>query len=183
MSLGTFGCSLDEAFGPKSSKKKGKKLKIKDDNKLLNKILGRGDEVNTDKILPYGPINDSLSNIYDDQNETVKLQDKIKDLEQKNRDLEPNKWQHEKNQESMKVFDDIREQIRKLFDEIKDIKSSKQVEPPQHNTIETFANYNPSNKNITFDNDQFNELLLYIFTGIFLLILIDYIYKLGQKSF
>ena len=86
----------------------------------------------------------------------------------------------------MKIFEDIRAQIRKLFDEIKDIKSSKPVEniiEPPKNTIEPFANYKPFNKNITFDNDQFNELLLYIFTGIFLLILIDYIYKLGQKSF
>ena len=36
---------------------------------------------------------------------------------------------------------------------------------------------------ITFDNDQFNELLLYVFTGIFLLIMIDYIFNLGKKAF
>ena len=53
----------------------------------------------------------------------------------------------------------------------------------------TKENQNQDNKtnsiirNIIDPNDQFNELLLYIFTGIFLLILIDYIYKLGQKSF
>ena len=55
---------------------------------------------------------------------------------------------------------------------------------------EGYVNYNideniPVNKSnkISFDNDQFNELLLYIFTGIFLLILIDYIYNLGKKAF
>ena len=55
---------------------------------------------------------------------------------------------------------------------------------------EGYVNYNiDSNivknfKNkITFDNDQFNELLLYIFTGIFILIMIDYIFNLGKKAF
>ena len=32
-------------------------------------------------------------------------------------------------------------------------------------------------------NDQFNELLLYIFTGIFFIIMFDYMYKFGKKSF
>ena len=31
-------------------------------------------------------------------------------------------------------------------------------------------------------NDQFNELLLYIFTGFFLLMIYDNIYKLGRDS-
>ena len=48
----------------------------------------------------------------------------------------------------------------------------------QSRKIEPFTVNKP-----TFNNDQFNELLLYIFTGIFLLVLIDYIYKLGKKSF
>ena len=32
-------------------------------------------------------------------------------------------------------------------------------------------------------NDQFNELLLFIFTGIFFILSLDYIYKFGKKSF
>jgi len=40
------------------------------------------------------------------------------------------------------------------------------------------------NRTIKIDeNDQFNELLLYVFTGFFLLILYDNIYKLGKKSY
>ena len=54
--------------------------------------------------------------------------------------------------------------------------------------IEEFTGTHPNivqnfKSKITFDNDQFNELLLYVFTGIFLLILIDYIYNLGKKAF
>jgi hypothetical protein len=33
------------------------------------------------------------------------------------------------------------------------------------------------------DNDQLNELILYIFTGFFLLVLYDNIYRLGKKSY
>jgi hypothetical protein len=35
----------------------------------------------------------------------------------------------------------------------------------------------------TNDNDQFNELLLYIFTGFFMLLLFDNIYRLGRDSY
>ena len=55
---------------------------------------------------------------------------------------------------------------------------------------EGYVNYNINpnvvekfKSKITFDNDQFNELLLYVFTGIFLLIMIDYIFNLGKKAF
>ena len=82
----TFGCPLEDAFN-KPFKKKSKKFRNADDQ--LNKILNRGSDID-DKIIPYGPKNDSLSLSYDNNNETVKLQDKIKHLEQKNRDLEPN---------------------------------------------------------------------------------------------
>ena len=32
-------------------------------------------------------------------------------------------------------------------------------------------------------NEQFNELLLYVFTGFFLLMIYDNIYKLGKDSY
>ena len=64
------------------------------------------------------------------------------------------------------------------------------IQAPKEDIKEGYTNYNidPSivqnfKSKITFDNDQFNELLLYVFTGIFLLILIDYIYNLGKKAF
>tara|TARA_B100002019_G_scaffold285358_1_gene294218 strand:+ start:466 stop:978 length:513 start_codon:yes stop_codon:yes gene_type:complete len=40
-----------------------------------------------------------------------------------------------------------------------------------------------SKKEDIYDNEQLNELILYIFTGFFLLILYDNIYRLGKKSY
>jgi len=45
--------------------------------------------------------------------------------------------------------------------------------------IEGFTN----NSNISYVGDQLNELLLFGLMGIFILLLFDYIYKLGKKSF
>ena len=40
-----------------------------------------------------------------------------------------------------------------------------------------------TNNNISYDGDQLNELLLFGLMGIFILLLFDYIYKLGKKTF
>ena len=47
--------------------------------------------------------------------------------------------------------------------------------------VEGFTNMN--NNNISYVGDQLNELLLFGLMGIFILLLFDYIYKLGKKSF
>ena len=46
---------------------------------------------------------------------------------------------------------------------------------PPKGVQEGFGNFGP--------NEQFNELLLYIFTGFFILMLFDNIYKLGRDSY
>ena len=38
-------------------------------------------------------------------------------------------------------------------------------------------------KDIITPNEQFNELLLYVFTGFFLLMIYDNIYKLGRQTY
>ena len=50
--------------------------------------------------------------------------------------------------------------------------------PPKPNIQESYVNYGLDNS----ANDEFNQLLLYIFTGIFILFLYDNIYKLGKSS-
>jgi len=112
-----------------------------------------------------------------------------------NKDAEPNDIQREKNKESKHEMEELRLQIMDLSkvvgDLAKTIQAPKEIEPPPKKDIkEGYTNYNidPNivqnfKSKITFDNDQFNELLLYVFTGIFLLILIDYIYNLGKKAF
>ena len=41
----------------------------------------------------------------------------------------------------------------------------------------------PRTNHLTTQEEQFNELLLYMFTGFILLMLYDNIYKLGKKSY
>ena len=76
-------------------------------------------------------------------------------------------------------------QMSKQLEALKKV-TQQLIKEIQNNKVgEGFANYQSAfpRKSMTFDNEQFNEILLYVFTGIFILILIDYIYKLGKKSF
>ena len=195
--------SLDEAFSSVDSsvRKKTKKNKNKDKN-LIDKILGRGEEVdqtNIDIDRSTLPVRNSanidelnaLPFSYNENDKFVKIRQEDSLIKQKASDQEPNEWQKDQNNESKKIFEEIQLQIFNLTKEIKELKNKPKendnLENNIPNNVEGYVNYNiDTNKikrNITFDNDQFNELLLYIFTGIFLLILIDYIYKLGKKSF
>ena len=182
-------CSLDEAYNKSNTfKKKSKKLKN------VDRILERGSEIDMGgRLLRNSTNTEEVNKIpltYNNNNEYVKLKEKVDLMEQHNRDKKPNEWQNRENENSKKFFEDIQTQIFKLTQEVKELKDYKPTDEKyvQDNKIEGYVNYNIDKnllpkRNITFDNDQFNELLLYIFTGIFLLILIDYIYKLGQKSF
>ena len=189
-------CSLEEAFP--SIKKKIRKSKTRDKT-MIDKILGRGEELDqaiTDidrSELPIRNCTDinelnAIPFSYNENDKYVRIKQDESLIKQKAKDQEPNEWQAKQNDESKKIFEEIQLQIFNLTKEIKELNNTpKEKENDKPNNIEGYVNYNiDTNKikrNITFDNDQFNELLLYIFTGIFLLILIDYIYKLGKKSF
>ena len=136
----------------------------------------------------------SIADTYDKN--SLFVQERQKELlsKEKNKDLKPNEWQDQKNNESKREMDELKLQIsdlsRVVGDLAKTIQAPKEIEPSKRDIKEGYTNYNidPNivqnfKSKITFDNDQFNELLLYVFTGIFLLILIDYIYNLGKKAF
>ena len=192
--MSTLGfCNLDEAFNDSTIKKK-KKTRKSD----IDKILQRGSEIDiarNDVDRPGAmPINSTnmeeikvLPFTYDENNKYAKLQEQDNLAEQRARDQEPNEKQKKKNEEAMDFMKQIQTQILKLTEEVKNLKEKPPViQEIQDNKVkEGFANYQSAfpRKSMTFDNDQFNELLLYVFTGIFILILIDYIYKLGKKSF
>ena len=203
--MSTLGfCNLDEAFNTNSglNKKKKKHSRRTINDETMDKILGRGKEINTD-ILPGEPrpnlstdmnyVN-SIADTYDKN--SLFVQERQKELlsEEKNKDLKSNEWQDQKNNESKREMDELKMQILDLSKVVSDltktIQAPKEIEPPKRDIKEGYTNYNiePNivknfKSKITFDNDQFNELLLYVFTGIFLLILIDYIYNLGKKAF
>ena len=216
--MSTLGfCNLDEAFNTSSKlKKRGKNRYSKIDNKIddgmMEKILGRGKELEGNslpgesrpKMSTDMDYVNSLADTYDKN--SLFVQNRQKELlSESNKDLEPNKIQKEENLESKKEMEEMRMSILDLSKVVSDLANSikaPQVEPAVENVKsnernesvekikEGYVNYNIDSNivnkfksKITFDNDQFNELLLYIFTGIFLLILIDYIYNLGKKAF
>jgi len=202
-------CNLDEAFNTSSKlKKKGKgrynKMDNKIDDNMMKQILSRGEELGNSlpgeerpKMSTDMDYVNSLAETYD--NNSLFVQNKQKELlSESNRDAEPNKIQKEENLNSKKEMEEMRMNILELSNVVKDLANNinKQVEPqvedkPKEDIKEGYTNYNINpdtvqnfKSKITFDNDQFNELLLlYVFTGIFLLILIDYIYNLGKKAF
>ena len=194
-------------------KKKGKGRYSKVDNKIddatLEKILNRGREMEMD-VKPGEPrpkmstdmdyVN-SIADTYDKNSLFVKNREKDL-LSEINRDAKPNDIQDTKNAESRKEMESMRMDILELSNIVKDLAKSihrPDVEKPEpvvkepevkRDVKEGYVNYNINpnvvekfKSKITFDNDQFNELLLYVFTGIFLLIMIDYIFNLGKKAF
>ena len=199
--MSTLGfCNLDEAFNTSSSlsKKKKKHSRRTINDETMDKILGRGKEIDTD-ILPGEPrpslstdmnyVN-SIADTYDKNSLFVQKRQEELLSKEKNKDLKPNEWQDQKNDESKKVMDELKMQILDLTNVVNGLAKSIQKPSEKEYLKEGFANYNTDTNivnrlksGITFDNDQFNELLLYVFTGIFLLILIDYIYNLGKKAF
>jgi len=202
-------CNLDEAFNTSSKlKKKGKgrynKMDNKIDDNMMKQILSRGEELGNSlpgeerpKMSTDMDYVNSLAETYD--NNSLFVQNKQKELlSESNRDAEPNKIQKEENLNSKKEMEEMRMNILELSNVVKDLANNinkppviPQVEDkPKEDIKEGYTNYNINpdtvqnfKSKITFDNDQFNELLLYVFTGIFLLILIDYIYNLGKKAF
>jgi hypothetical protein len=205
-------CPLEDAFNNSSKlKKKGKGRYSKvDDTKIddatLEKILNRGREMEMD-VKPGEPrpkmstdmdyVN-SIADTYDKNSLFVKNREKDL-LSEINRDAKPNDIQDTKNAESRKEMEGMRMEILELSNIVKDLAQSihrPDVEKPEpkmdvkEDVKEGYVNYNIDSNmvnkfksKITFDNDQFNELLLYVFTGIFLLIMIDYIFNLGKKAF
>jgi len=196
-------CNLDEAFNTSSKlKKKGKnrysKVNDKMDDNIMEKILGRGKELENDvspgEVWPKMSTDmdyvNSLAETYDENSLFVK--NRQKESLALNRDSEPNKIQNAENLNSKNEMEELRMKILDLTNLVTGL--TKTIKEPIEQKVEPdikegYVNYNIDQginkfKNkITFDNDQFNELLLYVFTGIFLLILIDYIYNLGKKAF
>ena len=104
-------CSLDEAF---STKKKIRKSKNKDKN-MIDKILGRGEEIDQtvlDVDRSEIPVRnstdiDKLNAIpfsYNENDKFVKIRQDESLIKQKARDQEPNEWQKEQNNESLSFF-------------------------------------------------------------------------------
>ena len=151
----------------KPKKKKLKRKKIKDplmdpplspdemDTELLDDDNNENEELDPRRKLKGMRVSPYTDNEIHYQN--VKKQG---DLELNENILRPDR-QHQKSYENDPEYQE--------FLEFKRMKERKKI---------------TESKNIISDqNEQFNELLLYVFTGFFLLMIYDNIYKLGKDSF
>lgn len=176
-------CSLDQAFNDSSSEKKEKKKKkSKSDNfNPLSKTFVNNNR--SSNSIVENPSIDMMPNPPTPEYAAVtQVQRREEPLPVQSvpRDMPPNNLQNSLNNESIQLFKNMQEQILVLTNELNNIKNSSNssFKDERKSIVEGF-----NSKSITFDNDQFNELLLYIFTGVFMLYIIDYMYKFGKKSF
>jgi hypothetical protein len=115
-------------------------------------------------------------NLYSDSNDdNIKLSKKINTLEKKEV-IEPKEkvdvpFDAEANIVNHELFKKMEGELKKMQDELINLKNSKSDE----SIIEGFS--------LGIENDQFNELILYICTCIFFIFLFDYMYYMGRKSY
>jgi len=174
-------CELDQAFNStiKRKKKSNKSRKLNIEDELHQR--GDIDRPNLSNSLDSETIN-ALPFSYEQNEQYAKLRQEQKLEQQHNLDEKPNQMQFDMNRKFDEMVRSFESRIVKLEEfyerKIQEILENNRADHKEPRKIEPFTVNKP-----TFNNDQFNELLLYIFTGIFLLVLIDYIYKLGKKSF
>ena len=164
-------CSIEEAWGsdfakPKKKQKKKRKKPIEDsidpeilipDTREFKPADVRVPNISFEDTSGIGPYDNSYDNLmspYISQN-----QDPIND--------------------SNKKVDEYNKEIKKVSQVVTPEKDMIQISRDEYQglmnqVVEGFGN------NI---DDQFNQLLLYIFTGVFFVIMMDTMYQLGKKSY
>tara|TARA_B100000902_G_C27084899_1_gene800796 strand:- start:129 stop:566 length:438 start_codon:yes stop_codon:yes gene_type:complete len=120
----------------------------------------------------------------DMSNDNIKLSRRIRELEKREL-IKPEKSvgnpiDDEVNEINKKLFDDLdnkyREIVDKLTDEIKFLKHELfDKKGEKKDIIEGFT--------LDIQNDQFNELMLYVCTCIFFIFLFDYMFSFGKRSY
>ena len=184
--MSTLGfCEINQAFNSsfKRKKKSGKSRKLDIEDELIQRgdiYVPEVDRPNLSNSLDTETVN-ALPFTYEQNEKYAQLRQQQQLQQQQSLDQIPNQMQVDMNKKFDEMVREFESRIVKLEDfyerKIREILDNNKAEKQSRN-IEPFTLNKP-----TFNNDQFNELLLYIFTGIFLLVLIDYIYKLGKKSF
>jgi len=161
-------------FKPKKSKKLKKKEKKEEKKEERKNLIIEPDEM--DRVLldeqstsPEVKVRNLSINPYDEQNESYEEYFK-----------NPNVQRYNDNKPTSVYQRNIVSNDDSEYQEFLEYKRNKRLEK-EMNKIET-ERKNQSNLNYS-QNDQLNELMLYIFTGFFFLMLFDNIYKLGKKSY
>ena len=174
-------CNLDQAFN-NSEKSTDKKKKSKKKYKSNNY-----EEI--DQHNPYHYMNKNQKNLSNNNDMDYYKSDNFNahiindkystnidtNINYKKNNIDTNNYEIiQNNNEVLDILKNMQQEIINLTNELNIMKSNNNNK--NKNIVEEFTN-------ITFDNDNCYELLLYIFTGLLLLYLLDYLYKFGKKTF
>lgn len=153
--MSNWGCSLDDAFGQETIKirKKKKNIKMISPDKLQLENLDS--KFNDSHIQPNDPTHLGGA------------------------ELAEKKHQERKEKEHVHHSSSMVEISNEEYQAFKEYQKQRHLQAQQR-IFEGYKNFQQSSYD--FDDD-FNDVLLFGLTGIFFLIFIDYIYKLGKKSY
>ncbi len=174
---------LTEVYGSDFKEKKKKKQKKKGDSKdnskeninrvidpdEMDRVLLNGESVSPEvkirnlKINPHDEMDDHFEEYFRNDSQSNRPSNRYEDVSSYSRNI--------------KSYKDDPEY--KDFLEYKEKKRNRLLE----NEMRMIESENYSNYNQYTTNDKLNELMLYIFTGFFVLLLFDNIYKLGKRSY
>ena len=163
------GALLSEVWPDMVQKPKKRRKKKKSSDPLMNPPLSPNemdtellDDIENDELDPNKKLSGMRVSPYTDNEIHYQNTKKMVDLELNENIVRPDtKRQYKKSYEDDPEYQE--------FLEFKRMKERKKI---------------TESKNIISDqNEQFNELLLYVFTGFFLLMIYDNIYKLGKDSY
>lgn len=168
-----LGCSLEEAWGKDFLKQKKKKKKIKEtpQKELIDPqiLIPPNTETEIYRQVPSAPVKD---------NSTIQPFDSTFDKMASNYKLFSNDVVKQTNQQATNYNRDV------LNDSKPNGPQNKMIQL----TMGEYQNLLKNHNNIVegFGNSvdtQLNQLILYIFTGIFFILMMDTMYQLGKKSY
>ena len=189
-------CTIEEAWGPTFKKKKSKKEKRleKQEQKMLDGSIDpdivipkmadarqtyqRQTQENTDTFNGYDQYSSRFGSPYSSKSKSVEVTNT--DILENNKRLEQqynNPQQLQQSQQPQQSQQSQQPQLETQLGETAIQELQKMIQIKQDDYIklkEGFTNQT---------DDQFNQLLLFIFTGIFYLFMLDMMYQLGKKSY
>ena len=169
-------CTLEEAWG-KDFKKEEKKKKKRENQRFSNPLLN---ETVDDQILIAPPHEWSMANPQEQRKKMDSSKPIISELMSTNelRPYQSYKTPQRNFHYPESNLSDIVNITRKEYENLKEL-ANKYVS----DASSTVTNMGTNIVHRTSESEQFNTLLLYIFTGIFLLISHDMMFQLGKKAY
>ena len=165
--MSNFGCPLEDAWGKDFAKPKKKKSKKKRPNLSDSEI---GETIDPEILIPdtreWKQADIRAPNISFEDTSHIGSYDSSSDML-----ISP--YQRYATDPVKTTNEAIHRTTHSERDDMIQI-SRREYEDLQQSVVEGFGN------NV---NEQFNQLLLYIFTGIFFIVMMDTMYQLGKKSY